>query len=70
MWPEMLRLIHGSHLGIEKWKRQARDVLYWPGMPSQIENIISSCTTCTTHQRHNSKEPLLHTVYQIIHEQR
>ena len=28
-------------------------------MSSQIENIISACATCTTHQKCNSKEPLL-----------
>ena len=59
MQPEMLKLIHSSHLGIEKCKRRARDVLYWPGMSSQIENIVSSCPTCTTYQRCNSREPLL-----------
>ena len=59
MQPEMLKLIHSSHLGMVKCKRRARDVLYWPGMSSQIENIISSCATCTTYQRRNSKEPLL-----------
>jgi len=40
MQPEMLKLIHSSHLGIEKCKRRARDILYWPGMSSQIENIM------------------------------
>ena len=55
----MLKLIHSLHLGIEKCKRQARDVLYWPRMSSQIENLISSCTTCATHQRRNQREPLL-----------
>ena len=59
MQPEMLKLIHSSHLGIEKCKRRARDVLYWPGMSSQIENIVSYCPTCTTYQRCNSREPLL-----------
>ena len=59
MQPEMLKLIHSSHLGMEKCKRRARDVLYWPGMSSQIENIISCCPTCATYQRNNSKEPLL-----------
>ena len=29
---EMLSQIHSSHLGIEKCKRRARDLLYWPGM--------------------------------------
>ena len=59
MQPEMLKLIHGSHLGIDKCKRRARDVLYWPGMASQIENIVSSCATCSIYQRRNQKEPLL-----------
>ena len=59
MQPEMLKLIHSSHLGIEKCKRRARDVLYWPGMPSQIENIVSSCATCSVYQQRNQKEPLL-----------
>lgn len=31
MRPNMLRLIHGSHLGVDKCKRRARDILYWPG---------------------------------------
>ena len=49
MQPEKLKFIHSSHLDIEKCKRRARDVLYWPGMSSQIENLISFCTTCATH---------------------
>ena len=44
MQPEMLKLIYGSRLGIDKCKRQARDVLYWPGMASQIEkNCFIMC---------------------------
>ena len=38
---EMLRLIHSSHLGVEKCKHRARDVVFWPGMGAQIED-----TTC------------------------
>ena len=59
MRPAMLKLIHGSHLGVDKCKRRARDVIYWPGMSAQIEDMISSCPTCATYQRNNSKEPLL-----------
>ena len=32
MRKEMLERIHQGHMGIEKSKRRARDVLYWPGM--------------------------------------
>ena len=37
--PEMLEKIHAGHMGTEKCKKRARDVLYWPGMNSQIEEI-------------------------------
>ena len=55
----MLRLIHGSHLGVDKCKRRARDVLYWPGMAAQIEDTVSNCSTCAMYQRNNLKQPLL-----------
>jgi len=58
MQTEMLCAIHSSHLGMEKCKRRARDVLYWPGMNSQIENAVSNCQTCNAYRRANTKEPL------------
>ena len=65
MQSEMLQIIHSSHLGTEKCKRRARDVLYWPGMNSEIEELVSKCEICNTHRRSNTKEPLLpHTVPQ------
>ena len=39
----MLDLIHESHLGIEKCKARARELLYWPRMLQQIESLISNC---------------------------
>ena len=59
MHSEMLKLIHGSHLGIEKCKRQARDIIFWPGMNAHIEEMISNCPTCSMYQRNNLREPLL-----------
>ena len=59
MQPEMLKLIHCSHLGIEKCKRRARDIMYWPGMSSQIQDTVSACGTCNTYQRKNQKEALI-----------
>ena len=55
----MLHYIHSSHLGIEKCKRRARDILFWPGMTSQIEDVVLQCQICSTHQRSNTKEPML-----------
>ena len=56
MRQDMMKLIHASHLGIEKCKRRARDVLFWP---AQIEDLVSSCSACSTYQRSNTKEPLM-----------
>ena len=55
----MLKIIHGTHLGIEKCKRRARDVLYWPGMNAQIEDVVMNCHVCAKYKKNNQKEPLL-----------
>ena len=37
---EMLDLIHESHQRIVKYKRRARDILFWTGMSSQNEDSV------------------------------
>jgi len=59
MEDSMLKLIHSAHLGIDRCKRRARDILFWFGMNAQIEDTISNCATCTTYKHSNPKEPLL-----------
>jgi hypothetical protein len=59
MRKEMLTRIHEGHLGMEKCKNRARRIFFWPGMSSQIENIVSSCTTCVKHRNKQQKEPLI-----------
>ena len=46
MRQEMLSRIHEGHLGIEKQRRMARDVLYWPNMNVEIERVTQECDTC------------------------
>jgi hypothetical protein len=41
MRQEMLMRIHTGHMGIQKSKERARDVLYWPGMATEIEDHVS-----------------------------
>ena len=55
---EMLSQIHSRHLGIEKCKRRARDLLYWPGMNQQIADMVSKCDTCNMYRTSQAKEPL------------
>lgn len=56
---DMLDRIHYSHMGIEKCKNKARELLYWPNMSKEIEDKILNCSTCLSMQRKNPKEPLM-----------
>jgi len=58
---EMLKELHKSHMGIEKTKQRARDIMYWPGMNAQIADTVSNCSTCQEYRKSNKKEPLLST---------
>ena len=44
--PEMLRQIHKSHLGIAKCRRRAKEVLFWPGMSLDVEQMVTNCSVC------------------------
>lgn len=43
---EMLRRIHDDHMGINKCKARARHLVFWPGLYSDIENVIAGCAVC------------------------
>ena len=45
-------------MGMEKTKHRARDIIFWPGMSKQIEEIVAKCSTCQERSRVNQKEPL------------
>ena len=49
--PPSLRLkvkkqMHSAHLGKDSMLRRAREIVYWPGMSSEITAIAESCETC------------------------
>ena len=52
---EMLELIQG----IVKCKQRARDILFWPGMSSQIEEKVSQCSLCAQVQRAQPRELMI-----------
>ncbi|PIK60265.1 hypothetical protein BSL78_02827 [Apostichopus japonicus] len=56
---DILAQIHSAHFGIEKCKRRARDVLFWPQMNAEIEDLISKCEICNKYRNQNTKEPLM-----------
>ena len=55
----MLKRIHESHLGIEKSRQRARNILYWPNMNAQITDLIANCSSCLKYRNNNTKEPLI-----------
>ena len=56
---EMKKLLHTGHLGIVKIKNRAREIIYWPGINSDIENIVNSCEACQEYRNKQSNEPII-----------
>ncbi|KAL5014582.1 hypothetical protein ScPMuIL_008852 [Solemya velum] len=55
---QMLTKIHVGHLGTEKCKIRARQVLFWPGINKDIDWMVKDCQICQQFQNHQPKEPL------------
>lgn len=58
MRKQMLNLAHEGHLGMEKCKRWAREVLYWPGKHRDIVTLVQQCEVCQRHRYQQPKEPM------------
>ena len=56
--PEIISRSHASNLGIEACLRKARDVVFWPGMNSELKEAIEKCSVCAEFQAKNPKEPM------------
>ena len=54
----MLKKIHQGHLGEIKCKNRARQVLFWPQMGRDIENVVRNCETCIKYRNKQQSEPL------------
>lgn len=55
---DMLLRIHEGHLGIEKCKRRARAVMWWPSMGAQVEQAVRRCGVCQRHRAAQPRQPL------------
>ncbi|GBM42370.1 hypothetical protein AVEN_130254-1 [Araneus ventricosus] len=55
---DMLMLIHEAHLGITKCKSRARELMYWPGISRDIEDLINKCSICEKFQKSRTKKTL------------
>ena len=60
---EMKEKVHAGHLGINSCLRRARDLVYWPGMSSEIRQFVEMCGVCSTYLDKQTPEPIhLHDV--------
>lgn len=57
---EFLEKLHEGHLGITKCRERAKISIWWPGLSTQIKELVSNCYKCAEN-RNDSAEPLLPT---------
>ncbi|XP_045534999.1 uncharacterized protein LOC123721191 [Papilio machaon] len=56
---EMIDRVHDGHMGIDRCKRHAREVMFWPGMSRDVEQRVRRCAACTERAPRPPREPLL-----------
>ena len=59
MQTDMLKKIHSSHLGAESNIRLCKDILFWPGMQSDIKDQCSTCGKCAQYCMENKRQPMM-----------
>ena len=59
MMKRILEKIHQGHLGLEKCKKRAREVVYWPRINAEITELVNQCRTCLKYKPQHQTEPLL-----------
>ncbi len=57
---DVLQRLHEGHLGVTKCRGRAKQTVWWPGLSSQLNDMILKCRTCIQ-ERKNVKEPLMPT---------
>ena len=55
---EILQDLHASHMGQEKTKQRARQIVFWPNMSNDINNITKKCRPCQRELPSLQKETL------------
>ncbi|KAK9722673.1 Integrase zinc binding domain [Popillia japonica] len=57
--PKVLGLLHESHQGVNRRRKRARKLFYWPGISREIADMIAKCKTCEKYKPRTTKEPLI-----------
>ena len=55
---KVIQEVHANHPGMSRMKAVARSYVWWPGMDSDVENCVKSCSACQQVQNLPAKAPL------------
>ena len=55
---KILQRLHTGHQGISKCRDRAKQSVWWPGLSSQLQDVVSSCEVCRQHYSQRA-EPLI-----------
>ena len=56
---DVLDRLHDAHQGIERTKRRARQIVWWPGISADITNTVQGCSVCQERLPSQQREPLM-----------
>jgi len=59
MRSDIIKQIHSGHLGMEACVRRACDILYWPGMQSDVRQSVTQCKICNEHKPEQARQPMI-----------
>ena len=57
----ILHKLHASHQGLNKCRERAQLSVWWPGLSTQLKELINTCETCREARPSQRNEPLLAT---------
>ncbi|GFO01003.1 Pol polyprotein [Plakobranchus ocellatus] len=55
---QVLGKLHRSHQGINKCRKFAQEAVCWPGLSTELKNLISNCKICQESRPEQRREPL------------
>ena len=55
---ETLKKIHAGHQGIQRFRLRAQSSVWWPGLSSQINEMVKNCQKCSK-EFTEKREPLI-----------
>ena len=56
---QTLQTLHAGHLGKERTKSRARQIVYWPGIDNDIDNFTRQCERCQSELPSQQRETLI-----------